>query len=170
MSPNDVQPMFLYLVDVKGVDTSVGFTRWSNKPAEKDAAVGVLLRSFGSQDAKRPSFNLSLSLSRVLVVSFLREAGAIPFVKTNVPQTMLAFECSNPLWGRSLNPWSHAHTPGGSSGGEAALLAVDGSAAGIGSDIGGSLRIPTGYCGIYSLKPGYARTSMEGAAGQSLLL
>ncbi|KAI0314594.1 amidase signature domain-containing protein [Amylostereum chailletii] len=121
--------------DVAGVDSSVGFTRWANNPATEDA----------------------------VVVHHLRAAGAIPFVKTNVPQTMLAFECSNPLWGRSLNPWSDAHTCGGSSGGEAALLAMDGSAAGIGSDIGGSLRIPAAYCGIYSLKPGYARTSLEGA-------
>jgi len=51
-------------------------------------------------------------------VKILREAGAVLFVKTNVPQTMLSFECSNPLWGRTLNPFSAAHTSGGSSGGE----------------------------------------------------
>ena len=82
-----------------------------------------------------------------------REAGAIIIAKTNVPQTMLSFECSNPLWGVTTNPYSQAHTSGGSSGGEGALLAMSGSAIGVGSDIGGSLRIPTGYCGIYSLKP-----------------
>ncbi|KAG2356480.1 hypothetical protein BDR07DRAFT_1491878 [Suillus spraguei] len=87
------------------------------------------------------------------VVAQLRAAGAIIFVKTNVPQTMLAFECSNPLWGRTTNPWNNKYTCGGSSGGEGALLAMDGSALGIGSDIGGSLRIPASYCGVYSLKP-----------------
>lgn len=66
------------------------------------------------------------------MVEVLREAGAIVFCKTNVPQTMLAFECSNPVFGKSLNPYSPDHTCGGSSGGEAANLALDGSAMGIG--------------------------------------
>ena len=80
---------------------------------------------------------------------------------------MLSFECSNPLFGRTLNPWSKGgrHTCGGSSGGEAALLAQNGSALGVGSDIGGSLRIPTGYCGIYSLKASALRLSRDGAKG-----
>ncbi|KAJ2923905.1 hypothetical protein H1R20_g13191, partial [Candolleomyces eurysporus] len=78
---------------------------------------------------------------------------------------MLAFECSNPLWGRSLNPYSALYTSGGSSGGEGALLAMDGSALGIGSDVGGSLRIPAAYCGVYALKPAYGRISYVGARG-----
>lgn len=76
---------------------------------------------------------------------------------------MFAFECSNPLWGRTTNPHNDKYTCGGSSGGEAALLAMDGSAIGIGSDIGGSLRIPAAYCGIYSLKPSVGRISSFGA-------
>ena len=76
---------------------------------------------------------------------------------------MFAFECCNPVWGRTTNPYNDAYTCGGSSGGEAALLAMDGSAAGIGSDIGGSLRIPAAYCGVYSLKPGSGRVSYVGA-------
>lgn len=78
---------------------------------------------------------------------------------------MLTFECGNPLWGTTTNPFSPLHTCGGSSGGEAALLALDGSAIGIGSDIGGSLRIPASYCGIYSLKPGFGRIAQEGSRG-----
>lgn len=62
--------------------------------------------------------------------------------KTNLPQTMMFFECVNPLWGRTLNPHSAGFSCGGSSGGEAAMLAMDGCALGWGSDIGGSLR----YC------------------------
>ena len=85
--------------------------------------------------------------------------------KTNIPQTLLAFESSNPLWGRTLNPWSAAHTAGGSSGGEGALLAADGAVLGVGTDIGGSIRIPSGYCGIYGFKPGHGRISFEGIAG-----
>lgn len=86
-------------------------------------------------------------------------------MKTNIPQTMFAFECANPVWGRTTNPWNANYTCGGSSGGEAALLAMDGSAAGIGSDIGGSLRIPAAYCGVYSLKPASGRVSYFGAKG-----
>lgn len=95
----------------------------------------------------------------------LREAGAIIIAKTNVPQTLLAFESSNPLWGRTCNPWSAAHTAGGSSGGESALLSVDGAAIGIGSDVGGSIRIPSSYCGIYGFKPGMGRVSFVGSVG-----
>src|SRR5277367_6542581 len=79
---------------------------------------------------------------------------------------MFAFECSNPVWGRTTNPYNENYTCGGSSGGEAALLAMDGSAVGIGSDIGGSLRIPAAYCGLYSLKPGGGRISYLGAKGK----
>ena len=82
---------------------------------------------------------------------------------------MFAFECSNPVWGRTTNPYNENYTCGGSSGGEAALLAMDGSAIGIGSDIGGSLRIPAAYCGIYSLKPGGGRVSLVGAKGDFFL-
>lgn len=124
-------------LDYKGVDNSRGFVRYSNLPSERDSAV----------------------------VEVLREAGAIVFCKTNVPQTMLAFECSNPVFGKTLNPYSPDHTSGGSSGGEAACLALDGSAMGIGSDIGGSLRIPTSYCGCYALKPVFGRFPTRGSEG-----
>lgn len=104
------------------------------------------------------------------IVNILLDAGAVIFVKTNLPQTIFGFECSNPVWGRTTNPWNDKFTPGGSSGGEAALLAMDGSAAGIGTDIGGSLRIPAAYCGVYSLKPASGRTSYFGALGIVLVL
>lgn len=100
------------------------------------------------------------------MVRLVREAGGIPFVKTNVPQVLMFWECVNPTWGRTLNPYSAAHTSGGSSGGEAALLAMDGSALGWGNDIGGSLRIPASFCGIYSLKPGHGRVPVNGIQGE----
>lgn len=100
------------------------------------------------------------------LVRLVREAGGIPFVKTNIPQTLMFFECVNPTWGRTLNPYSADHTCGGSSGGEAALLAMDGSALGWGSDIGGSLRIPASFCGIFSFKPGHGRLSTGGIKGE----
>ena len=82
-----------------------------------------------------------------------------------MPQTLLAFESANPLWGRTCNPWSTAHTSGGSSGGEGALLAADGAALGVGTDVGGSIRIPSGYCGIFGLKPGHGRVALTGTVG-----
>lgn len=87
-------------------------------------------------------------------------------MKTNIPQTQMFFECINPTWGRTTNPYSAHHTSGGSSGGEAALLAMDGSALGWGSDLGGSLRIPASFCGIYTLKPGHGRITSFGAQGE----
>lgn len=65
-------------------------------------------------------------------MTLLRDSGAIPFCKSNVPQTMLAFECQNPVFGRTTNPFSDAHVPGGSSGGEGALIGMSGSPLGIG--------------------------------------
>lgn len=100
------------------------------------------------------------------VVEYVRQAGGIPFVKTNLSQCMMFFECVNPLWGRSLNPHNKEYTCGGSTGGEGALLAMDGSALGWGSDIGGSLRIPASYSGIYSFKPGYGRISSLGSRSE----
>lgn len=106
----------------------------------------------------------------IQIVNKLLVAGAILYVKTNLPQTMYAFECCNPLWGRTVHPYNDAYTSGGSSGGEAALIAMDGSPVGIGTDIGGSLRIPPAYCGIYSLKPANGRVSYHGARGDLVLL
>ncbi|KAJ9122633.1 hypothetical protein QFC22_002062 [Naganishia vaughanmartiniae] len=98
--------------------------------------------------------------SSAAIVATLEHLGAIvPYVKTNVPQLLLSFECNNAVWGRTKNPYNKAYTSGGSSGGEGALVAFRGSALGIGTDIGGSLRIPAGYCGIYSLKPSSVKGS-----------
>ncbi|KAJ7052233.1 amidase signature domain-containing protein [Mycena amicta] len=97
------------------------------------------------------------------VTTLLRAAGAIPIIKTNVPQTLFAMECSNPVFGATTNPYNSFYSSGGSSGGEAALLAMDGSALGVGSDIGGSLRVPAALCGVYSLKPSMLRVSYIGA-------
>lgn len=82
----------------------------------------------------------------------LRRAGAIPFVKTNVPVMSMETETHNPLYGRTNNPYDLDRTPGGSSGGEGALLATRGTPLGLGSDIGGSLRVPAHYCGIATIK------------------
>jgi Asp-tRNA(Asn)/Glu-tRNA(Gln) amidotransferase A subunit family amidase len=98
------------------------------------------------------------------IVRLLRDAGAYPFVKTNVPITLLSFESSSDVWGRTTNPYSSKHSPGGSTGGEAALLAFGGSRLGIGTDVAGSVRIPAHYCGIYSIKSSVNRFPKDGNA------
>jgi fatty acid amide hydrolase len=87
------------------------------------------------------------------LVKRLRDAGAIIVGKTNVAQLLYFIESSNPLYGRVMNPWDPERTAGGSSGGEAAIVAAFGSPLGIGSDIGGSVRCPAHYCGVSALKP-----------------
>lgn len=91
------------------------------------------------------------------LVTALRRAGAIVVGKTNVCQTLIYHESDNPLYGRTVNPWDALRTPGGSSGGEAAVVAAGGSAAGLGSDLGGSIRVPAHFCGIHGLKPTLGR-------------
>ncbi|KAH9174785.1 amidase signature enzyme [Lactarius sanguifluus] len=98
------------------------------------------------------------------IVRLLRDAGAYPFVKTNVPITLLSFESCSDIWGRSTNPHSSRHSPGGSTGGEAALLAFGGSRLGIGTDVAGSVRIPAHYSGIYTIKASMHRFLKAGNA------
>ncbi len=95
-------------------------------------------------------------------VKIMREKGAVIFVKTNVPQNMLAVESTNNLWGASKNPWNETRTCGGSSGGEGGLIGGFCSPIGIGTDIGGSIRIPAVFCGIYGFKPTATRLSRMG--------
>jgi fatty acid amide hydrolase len=98
-------------------------------------------------------------------VAALRAAGAIPIAKTNVPQLLIYTESDNPLYGRTNNPWNVERSCGGSSGGEAALIAAGASPLGLGNDIGGSLRIPAAFCGIASIRPTAGRTPDRCAHG-----
>lgn len=87
------------------------------------------------------------------LVHQLQHAGGVLLGKTNVPQLMLWHECDNPVYGRTNNPWDLSRTPGGSTGGEAALIAAHGSALGLGTDMGGSIRVPAAWCGVCGLMP-----------------
>ena len=98
-----------------------------------------------------------------LLIKALKAEGAVPFVKTNVPQLLMGVETSNALYGRTCNPHDTTRSCGGSSGGEAALIAAGGSILGVGSDIGGSVRIPASHCGICSLKPTSGRITLLGS-------
>ncbi|EPQ60789.1 amidase [Gloeophyllum trabeum ATCC 11539] len=120
---------------VKGYPTPMGYTSWLDKVAEEDA----------------------------VVVQILRESGAVIYVRTNVPQTLMWTETYNNVYGRTVNPFNTSLTPGGSSGGEAALLAMHGSILGLGTDIGGSSRLPAHFCGVYGFKPSYHRLPWYGA-------
>lgn len=95
-------------------------------------------------------------------VKTMREKGAVIYVKTNTPQNMLAAESTNNLWGATKNPWNETRTCGGSTGGEAGLIGGFCSPMGIGTDVGGSIRIPAVFCGIYGFKPTATRLSRMG--------
>jgi amidase len=106
------------------LDTTIGFASHVGTPATKDSDI----------------------------VTILRRAGAVIYVKTNVPTVMMLAETVNNTFGRTLNPLNRKLTSGGSSGGESALIACRGSRIGIGTDIGGSLRIPAGCTGMSSVQ------------------
>ncbi len=96
------------------------------------------------------------------LVARLRAAGAIILGNTNVPEFLMAYETDNLLYGRTNSPWDLDRTPGGSSGGEAAAIAAGCSAGGVGSDGGGSIRVPAHYSGICGLKPTPGRVPSTG--------
>lgn len=120
--------------DVAGFPTRLGSSFAPEAPAGEDAAV----------------------------VSRLRREGAIVLGKTNTPEFLMSYETDNFITGRSNNPWDVERTPGGSSGGEAAAIASFCSPGGVGSDGGGSIRVPAHFCGIAGLKPTPGRISIYG--------
>jgi Asp-tRNA(Asn)/Glu-tRNA(Gln) amidotransferase A subunit family amidase len=131
-------------IHVGGFDTSVGYSRNTGSPQKADGAI----------------------------VRMLKDAGAVPFVKTALPITLLSFESTNDVWGQCKNPHNTKYSPGGSTGGEGAILAFGGSRIGIGSDVAGSVRAPAHYSGCYSLRCSTGRwpkfgvnTSMPGQEG-----
>jgi len=97
-----------------------------------------------------------------VVVARMRAAGALILGTTNCPEFLMAYETDNLLHGRTANPWDLTRSPGGSSGGEAAAIAAGMSAAGLGSDSGGSVRVPAHFTGICSLKPTPGRVPGRG--------
>lgn len=96
------------------------------------------------------------------VVARLRAAGAIPLGVTNTSELCMWMEASNRLYGRTRNPYDPRCTPGGSSGGEAALVGAGAAPFGMGSDIGGSIRMPAAFCGVFGLKPSGGRVPNTG--------
>ena len=105
-------------------------------------------------------------------VARLRQAGAIILGKTNLPTLASGIQSNNPVFGRTNNPWDRERTPGGSSGGAAAAISAGLSYLELGSDIGGSIRIPSHFCGVYGLKASGGRVTGKGhlASPKQLLL
>lgn len=111
--------------DVAGLPTTWGFVDFKNHRADVDA----------------------------LAVARLKAAGAVILGKTNVPPGLADWQTANPLYGRTNNPLDHERSPGGSSGGSAAALAAFMVPLEMGSDIGGSIRVPAHFCGVFGHKP-----------------
>lgn len=112
--------------------------------------------------AGSPSLADYLPADDAIAVARLRAAGAIILGKTNLPEFAGDAQTYNGLFGTTNNPWDSARTPGGSSGGSAAAIAAGLSALEVGSDIGGSLRIPAHFCGVFTLKPTFGIVPMQG--------
>ncbi|CAH8483208.1 unnamed protein product [Schistosoma turkestanicum] len=124
------------LIPVKGYDVTFGLMKRCDKPSDEDCCI----------------------------VKVLRHEGAIPFVLTATSQTALSMSGINPVFGDMFNPHSQEHEPGGSSSGEGVLVGLNGSPIGIGTDLGGSIRIPSAFCGLAGLKPTSNRLSDKGVA------
>ncbi|KAF2162169.1 hypothetical protein M409DRAFT_69376 [Zasmidium cellare ATCC 36951] len=99
------------------------------------------------------------------LVDLLLSLGAVLYCKTNIPLTMMALDSHNNVFGRTLNPAHHELTAGGSSGGEGALVAMRGSILGVGTDVGGSIRIPAACNNLYGVKPSHGRIPFAGQEG-----
>ncbi|KXS10318.1 amidase [Gonapodya prolifera JEL478] len=125
--------------NVKGYDSSLGYIAWCEDPKDSDG----------------------------VIVELIKRAGGVVISKTNVPQSLMDGETFNHIFGRTLNPNNRNLGPSGSSGGEGALIRMRGSLLGVGSDIGGSVRGPANYNGVYGLKPSHTRLPYLGAVNSS---
>ncbi|QIW98474.1 hypothetical protein AMS68_003992 [Peltaster fructicola] len=115
--------------NIPGYPSSVGFCAWAEEPVQEESTI----------------------------VAMLKDLGAVAYVKTNIPTAMMIAESVNNCYGRTVNPLNTSLTSGGSSGGESALITMHGSPLGVGTDIGGSLRIPAACTGIFTLRPSQGR-------------
>lgn len=109
-----------------------------------------------------PPFKDHVAAADAVVVARLKAAGAVILGKTNVPLALGDYQSYNAIYGTTNNPWDLGRTPGGSSGGSAAALAAGFGALSMGSDIGGSLRVPANFCGVYAHKPSIGLLPLRG--------
>jgi amidase len=111
-----------------------------------------------------PGTERALAAEDAVAVARLKAAGAVVLGKTNVPFMLMDWQSYNDIYGTTNNPWDRGRTPGGSSGGSAAALAAGYVSLELGSDIGGSLRVPAHYCGVFAHKPTHDLVPMRGTA------
>src|SRR5262249_31872085 len=121
-------------INVRGLRTTAGMAQWRDFRSEHDAPVTTRVKA----------------------------AGAVVMAKTNVPQMLSDWQSTNPVYGRTSNPWDLTRTPGGSTGGGAAALAAGLTPLEFGSDIGGSIRVPAAFCGVYGHRPSETAMSRSG--------
>ncbi|KAL1985127.1 hypothetical protein VTN96DRAFT_8256 [Rasamsonia emersonii] len=114
---------------IKGIETSMGYVAWLGKYETEES----------------------------VMITLLRKAGAVFYVKTSVPQTLMACETVNNIIGRTLNPRNKNWSCGGSSGGEGANVGIRGGIIGVGTDIGGSIRVPSAFNFLYGIRPSHGR-------------
>lgn len=126
---------------VKGTKLTMGYVGWIDHPPAKEHSV---------------------------ITEVMLRAGAVLYVRTNVPQSLMRCETHNHIYGRTVNPFNRSFTPGGSSGGEGALVGMHGSPLGLGTDIGGSVRVPSAFNGLWGMRPSMHRIPYEGAANSFL--
>jgi len=128
---------------VKGHDSTLGYVGRAFKPAAQDCVLVALLRRMGAVIIAKTNLPQSIMVRIILLlVISLAESKLLQWCETE-----------NPLWGLTVHPKNAHFTPGGSTGGEGTLLALHGSVIGWGTDIGGSIRIPSHMLGLYGLKP-----------------
>ena len=158
-----LQPQLNAFVDVRG-DAALNEARTQDDNAARGIPRGPLgglpvtvksaIEVAGLRcETGSPSRKGIVAASDAVVVARMRAAGAIVLGTTNVAEMLMGYESDNPLHGRTSSPWGLDFTPGGSSGGESAAIAAGCSAGGIGSDGGGSIRVPAHFTGICGLKP-----------------
>lgn len=140
---------------VRGVETTMGYVGW-----------------IGTFEGKKGTGKEKIFESEI--VRELRNLGAVLYCKTSVPHTLMTGETTNHIIGYTWNPKNMNLSAGGSSGGEGALIAMKGSPLGFGTDIGGSIRYPSGFNGLCGLRPSVGRVPYQGMAnsmdGQSTVL
>lgn len=151
--------------DVAGYDSTLGYVGRAFRPAQRDCVLVSMLKSLGAVIMAKTNVPQSIMVSPVESDYVRRPPRKRPVV-LSVCVCVCAQWCEtdNPLWGLTVHPRAASFTPGGSTGGEAALLALQGSVVGWGTDIGGSVRIPAHMNGLYALRPSSSRLPYHGVA------
>ncbi|KAI4456280.1 fatty-acid amide hydrolase [Holotrichia oblita] len=157
------------LKEARRIDEDISSGKITQEDFRRKPFLGIPFTAKESTSSKGLKWTLGLVVRRNIVaeqdaavIRLMKEAGAIQIGVTNVPQLNFWGETYNPVYGTTRNPYDLTRNAGGSSGGEASLIAACGSPFGIGTDLGGSIRIPSHRCGIFGHKPSPNLTSSKG--------